>query len=470
MSQRYKGATRTPLATEKNNRKSFRKRYITAAAISSMIVFGVFSMPSKEATSIRTELKLPSQNQDNLLPSNASKIINTDVIADDTVVDISPSATITDDEQTLWQDVEIKSGDNLSLIFNRAGLDARQVHHFVSGNSNASLLKNIYPGQTLSFLIENNQLQSLRYNKNQLSSLIFTRHDDKFESKKIDRIPDVVVKQSHATINSSLALDGEKAGLTQGTIMELANIFGGVLDFALDPRKGDSFTVLYEELYLDGEPYGTGKILAAEYINAGEKFQAFRYIDSKGDAGYYNENGISMQKTFLRAPLDFTRISSSFNPNRVHPLFKTKRPHRGIDYAAPRGTPIWAAGAGRVIASSYNKANGNYVFIQHGEAYVTKYLHLTKRFVKKGQRVKQKQTIGTLGSTGYATGPHLHYEFVVNGVHRNPRTILKKLPKAKSLSTKELANFKTNTAQVAMQLDIISSQYAGLKDTDANNG
>ena len=470
MSQRYKGATRKPLATEKNNRKSFRKRYITAAAISSMVVFGVFSMPSKETTSIRTELKLPSEQHENLLPSNASQITNTDLTAEDTVVELSPPVTATEEEQTLWQDVEIKPGDNLSLIFNRAGLDARQVHHFVSGNSNASLLKNIYPGQTLSFLIENNQLQSLRYNKNQLSSLIFTRHDDKFESKKIDRIPDVVIKQSHATINSSLALDGEKAGLTQATIMELATVFGGVLDFALDPRKGDSFTVLYEALYLDGEPYGTGKILAAEYINAGEKFQAFRYIDSKGDAGYYNENGISMQKTFLRAPLDFTRISSSFNPNRVHPLFKTKRPHRGIDYAAPRGTPIWAAGAGRVIASSYNKANGNYVFIQHGEAYVTKYLHLTKRYVKKGQRVKQKQTIGTLGSTGYATGPHLHYEFVVNGVHRNPRTILKKLPKAKSLSTKELATFKTKTAQVAMQLDIISSQYAGLKDTDANNG
>jgi murein DD-endopeptidase MepM/ murein hydrolase activator NlpD len=216
---------------------------------------------------------------------------------------------------------------------------------------------------------------------------------------------------------------------------------------------------LYEQLYLDGEAFSTGKILAAQYSNLGEVFQAYYFKDSQGDTGYYNENGVSMRKAFLRSPVDFTRISSNFNPNRLHPVFKTRRPHRGIDYAAATGTPVYASGAGRVTAAGYTKANGNYVVIQHGEAYVTKYLHLNRRNVKKGQRVKQKQIIGTVGSTGYATGPHLHYEFLVNGVHRNPRTIVNKLPKAKSIAKAEMGNFTDQTAQIVRQLDMIAAQY-----------
>jgi murein DD-endopeptidase MepM/ murein hydrolase activator NlpD len=168
-----------------------------------------------------------------------------------------------------------------------------------------------------------------------------------------------------------------------------------------------------------------------------------------------------MRKAFLMAPLDFTRISSNFNPRRVHPVYKTSRPHRGTDYAAPKGTPVFAAGDGRVIESDYNRANGNYVFIQHGEKYVTKYLHLNKRHVKKNQRVSQSQIIGTVGSTGTATGPHLHYEFLVNGVHQNPRTIHKKLPKAKSLAATEMPRFKAQTQiQQEALARLISEQQA----------
>ncbi|CAH0992797.1 Murein DD-endopeptidase MepM [Sinobacterium norvegicum] len=361
-----------------------------------------------------------------------------------------------------WTDVTVASGDNLSLIFSRAGLSATEVHRFVTGNDDAKLLRNIYPGEILSFQIDNEKkLQKLKYQKNKLETVQFFNVDNSFTSDTITRTPDVIVKQAHATINNSLFLAGIDAGLSQNTIMELANVFGGVMDFALDPRKGDSFTVLYEQLYLDGEPFSTGKILAAQYTNVGEVFQAYYFKDSKGDTGYFNEKGVSMRKAFLRSPVDFTRISSNFNPNRLHPVFKTKRPHRGIDYAAATGTPVYASGAGRVTASGYTKANGNYVVIQHGEAYVTKYLHLNKRNVKKGQRVKQKQIIGTVGSTGYATGPHLHYEFLVNGVHRNPRTIVNKLPKAKSIAKGEMENFTLQTAQIVRQLDMIAAQYHG---------
>ena len=164
-----------------------------------------------------------------------------------------------------------------------------------------------------------------------------------------------------------------------------------------------------------------------------------------------------MRKAFLLAPVDFTRISSNFNPRRLHPIYKTSRPHRGTDYAASRGTPVFAAGDGRVSKAGYSKANGNYVFIQHGEQYVTKYLHLHKRKVKKGQRVTQSQVIGTVGSTGAATGPHLHYEFLMNGVHRNPRTIHKKLPKAKSLSAAEMPRFQQAINKASTQLAALRS-------------
>ncbi len=174
-----------------------------------------------------------------------------------------------------------------------------------------------------------------------------------------------------------------------------------------------------------------------------------------------------MQKAFLRAPLDFTRISSHFNLKRLHPIFKTTRPHRGIDYAASRGTPVYAAGDGRVIQSGYNKASGNFVVLSHGSKYQTKYLHLHKRAVKKGAKVSQRQIIGWVGSTGYATGPHLHYEFLVNGVHRNPRTIYDKLPQPKTMNRAQLAEFQNQIAGLQLQL---STYAAHEQATSADAG
>jgi len=197
---------------------------------------------------------------------------------------------------------------------------------------------------------------------------------------------------------------------------------------------------------------GDGRVIAASFTNCGTTLNAFRYTDATGRPSYYSESGVSMRKAFLRAPVDFTRISSNFNPDRLHPIYKTRRPHRGTDYAAPRGTPVFAAGDGRVIEAGYTSANGNYVFLQHGERYVTRYLHLSRFNVKQGQRVTQNQVIGTVGATGAATGPHLHYEFLVDGVHQNPRTVHKSLPKAKSLAAAELPRFRQEIAAYSMQL------------------
>lgn len=229
--------------------------------------------------------------------------------------------------------------------------------------------------------------------------------------------------------------------------MNFADIFGWDIDFANDIRKNDTFSLVYETHYVDGEPIGNGDIIAAEFINQGERFSAIRHTDGN----FYTPEGRSMRKAFLRAPVNFKYISSNFNPRRKHPVTGRVSAHRGIDYAARVGTPVVSSGNGKVTKSGYNKLNGNYVFIQHGSQYVTKYLHLNKRMVKTGQKVKQGQKIGTVGATGRVTGAHLHYEFLVNGVHRNPKTV--KLPKSEPLPKSELAKFKPVAKDLLAQLE-----------------
>jgi murein DD-endopeptidase MepM/ murein hydrolase activator NlpD len=360
-----------------------------------------------------------------------------------------------------WRDTEVRNGDNLSLIFQRMGLNDADVHSVVSSSAEAKKLAQLHPGDTMSFLFtETGELDTLKYVKSPVESVFYSRTEgsDDFSVKTVMREPEIRRSYAGAEIESSLFLAGQDAGLSHSTIMELANIFGGVIDFILDPRRGDTINLLYEDLYLDEAKFRDGSILAVEFINQGKSHIAYRYVDESNKVGYYNPNGVSMRKAFLRAPLDFTRVSSNFNLKRLHPVLKYTRPHRGTDYAAPRGTPVFAAGDGRVIEAGYTSANGNYLVIQHGQQYTTKYLHLNKRAVKRNSRVKQQQVIGWVGSTGLASGPHLHYEFLVNGVHRNPRTILQKLPKAQTLSDVEMQRFHDQTAALGNQLSSFSQQ------------
>ncbi|CAA0078348.1 Murein DD-endopeptidase MepM [BD1-7 clade bacterium] len=366
-----------------------------------------------------------------------------------------------------WKEETVRSGDSLARIFKRVGLSPGELHRIMASDKGTSALLKIHPGHKIRFgFDENNTLALLRYEPSLLEYYEVTRHDaDGAESTEaqtsipvyhfehIVKQPEIRLRYLSAEVTSSLFLAAQKADISQGLTMSIANILGGVVDFALDVRPGDTFDVLYEEKYLDNQKIGNGNILATSYTNQGEVFTAFRYEMEDGATGFFSEDGISMRKPFLRAPLDFTRISSNFNLRRKHPIHKKIRAHRGTDYVAPRGTPIFSAGDGRVLRSGYSRANGNYVFIRHGEKYTTKYLHLDKRYVKTGQRVKQRDVIGTLGSTGYSTGPHLHYEFLVNGVHRNPRTVFKKLPTADPVPKKEQARFNEQIKYLKMHYE-----------------
>jgi len=345
-----------------------------------------------------------------------------------------------------WETYKVKNGESAAILFSRVGLSARLLHKLVSSNKEVEKqLTQLRPGDQLQFgFNENNDLIQLKRTLSAFETFRITFKDGKYVSEVDKKEIDFRYNYAEATIQSNFWNAGISSGLNGNQIMELAGIFGWDIDFALDIRKNDSFQVLYQEKVVEGEVVGRGKIIAAIFKNQGDAFTAI--LDQKSGQ-YYDANGRAMKKAFLRAPLDFRRVSSNFNPRRLHPVTGRVRPHRGTDYVAPVGTPIWAAGDGIVQKSSYNKFNGNYVFIKHSNTYITKYLHLTKRTVKAGQRVKQGQTIGTLGGTGRVTGPHLHYEFLVNGVHKNPRTV--NLPQSKSLTGKSRQTFMAN-AKISM--------------------
>ena len=354
----------------------------------------------------------------------------------------------------------VKVGDSMALIFARRNFSASALYALTQ-TAHGETLTGIFPGARLTFESKNDQLTALTYEPGPLERVVFSREQDgSFISEEIFTEPEKVLTYKHGIISSNLFSTSQAIGLPDNLTMQLAQIFQWDIDFVLDIRPGDEFFALVEEQYLGGEFIGFGDILSARFVNQGRTFTAVRYTTENGVSDYFNAQGRSMRKAFLRAPVEFSRISSSFNLRRKHPLYKTVRPHRGIDYAAPPGTPILAAGDGRVEIASRTKPNGRYVVIKHGEQFVTKYLHLSKfaRGIKPGKRVNQGQIIGYVGSTGYATGPHLHYEFLVNGVHQNPRTV--SLPQAKPVNDQEISRFRDRTFENLLLLDHFNQQVA----------
>jgi murein DD-endopeptidase MepM/ murein hydrolase activator NlpD len=353
-----------------------------------------------------------------------------------------------DEEQNQSKTIRVGKGDTLAKIFKQLNLSPQETYRVSRAGQHAKKLLKMKPGESLIIdLDEQQNFVQLSYPYSSTETLRIRKIEGS------DYTSDILVKQIDTRLNyaqgeikSSFWNAAVKANLADKHIMRLAGIFGWDIDFALEIREGDSFNVIFEEQYIDGEYVGNGDIVAAEFVNQGETFTAIKYQDGN----YYTPEGNSMRKSFLRAPVSFKYISSSFKKRRFHPVQKRWKAHRGVDYAANRGTPVMAAGDGKVIKAAYDKYNGHHVFIQHCEKYVTKYLHFTKRTVKRGNSVKQGQVIGYVGSTGLASGPHLHYEFLVNGVHRNPRTV--ELPKAQPIASKDSKAFKQIAASRVEQL------------------
>lgn len=363
--------------------------------------------------------------------------------------------------EAIWQHKEINKGDSLSTLFSKAGLGATELYAIVNADPKGKQLTKIHPGQSIAFNLDaEKEFQQLRYIKSPTETLLITKNsaDSSYQFEELVREYEIKTRQAQVSIEQSLFLDAKNAGMDDNLIMELATLFGWDIDFSLDIRGGDSFDIVYEELYLDGEKQKNGKILAANFFNQGKRFSAIYYEKANKEGAYFTENGASVRKEFTRSPVDFARVSSRFNLKRKHPIMHTIRAHKGVDYAASRGTPIKATGDGKVILAGRKGGYGKTVIIQHGQRYTTLYAHLNAyaRGIRSGKRVRQGQIIGYVGSTGMATGPHLHYEFRVNGSHRNPLTV--KLPRAIPLKDEEKQRFLAQTNNLRQQLLAFASQ------------
>ncbi len=354
--------------------------------------------------------------------------------------------------------LEVSSGDNLSTLFDKAGLDAQDVLAITSSAGDTEALTDLHPGDDLAFAISDDMtLQSFEVIKSPLESFTFALNvEGNYDYAHVMREPTIARVYKEAVITESLFLAAQDSNIPDRFAVELGGIFGGVIDFGLETREGDTFNLLYEEKFLDGEFIGYGKILAAEFTNQGKTHTALRYETAEGKSNFYNSLGESMRKVFLLNPVDYTRISSGFSLSRRHPILNTIRAHKGTDYAAPKGTEVMATADGRVTFVGRNGSFGKLVVIQHGERFVTKYAHLNgyARGLRVGTQVRQNDVIGYVGATGSATGPHLHYEFLMDGTHRNSQTILDQLPQAESIAAAEMPRFREQTgALVALLAD-----------------
>lgn len=349
------------------------------------------------------------------------------------------------------QTYEVKDGEILSIIFEKFKVPLNTQYKIYSLKE-ADLVTNIRPGNRIIFTYLGNELTNIAIVKDKLSSIEISI-GQKIILNKVTNNIETISSYAGGTISSSFYEDASASGMPDSVIMDLAYIFGWDIDFVFDIRKGDTFSVIYETPYSKGEMVENGDILIAEFTNQNKTYVANRFIDQEGKKGYFDNNGENLQKAFLRAPLEFSYISSHFNPNRMHPVLHTIRAHNGVDYAAPRGSPVRATGSGSVEFVGVRNGCGKEIVLKHTNDYSTRYCHLNKfeSKVKKGRKIQQGQVIGYVGSTGLATGPHLHYEFKIGNKHTDPVKI--KLPSAEPLSSKLKMDFDILFKKNKLMLD-----------------
>lgn len=368
------------------------------------------------------------------------------------------------DNGLAWSKITVRSGDTVSDIFNGQNLHDDYLALFQNPLA-ATELRSLKPGQVLHMRRDTAGLEELVFQAHEDTRLHVKRAGHFFQAMLEPISVERSLASATGSISHSLFMDALNAGMTGPTIMQLADIFQWDIDFSLDVREGDHFNVVYEQYYQEGKRVKDGNILAAEFVNQGHTYRAYRYTDTHGNTGYFTADGRNVRRPFLRSPVNFTRITSTFSMGRLHPILNTIRAHRGVDYAAATGTPIIAAGDGRVVYKGYKGGYGKTVILLHGTVYSTLYGHMSDYAgsLTMGGRVHQGDVIGYVGQTGLATGPHLHYEFRVQGVHHDPMTV--KLPGAQQLPPRELTAFTASIQPMIAKLDTGNSAVASIKTT-----
>lgn len=362
--------------------------------------------------------------------------------------------------QEEWKVFTVRSRDNATRFFNRLGLNPKQLHEVLAFVKKKHLLNPLKPGQSLRVLIDTpqQQLKQLDYPLSTLDILTIKQTPQGFTSTVVHRKPIIALKYAANTVHGSLSAAANKAGLPSNLATQLNSIFASDPSFAKSIHSGDKFCLLYEAFYLDGKKIGTGNILEAEVTTRAKVYRAVRYTNPKGVTNYYTPQGLSLQRAFIRNPVKYSHISSLFSFNRYHPLLHIARAHQGVDFAAPRGTPIKATADGKITFMGYKGSYGNAIMLHHGGAYSTLYGHMMSfaTGLRRGAFVHQNQVIGYVGSTGLASGPHLHYEFLVNGVHRDPLTVA--LPSSRPISPSYRAEFLSKARAMMAKLAVYRQQ------------
>ncbi len=357
----------------------------------------------------------------------------------------------------------VQRGDTVASLLQRLNVDDPAAFAFLRTTPEAKTIFQLRPNRTLqATTTADGKLVSLNYLYSSEEYLQVRLQDDgvHFSAEKKKMGASAQVARKSGVIKSSLYAATDDAGIPDAVATQIARIFSTDIDFHVDLRKGDQFSVVYEMLHQDGEALGAGRVLSAEFTNNGKKFEAFLFTDADGQDGYYSVEGQNRAKSFLRSPLAFSRVSSGFG-GRVHPLLKNWRQHTGVDFAAPRGTPTWATADGVVEFAGVKGGYGNVIEVRHSGGVTTLYAHLSgfASNARKGMRVSQGQTIGFVGATGWATGPHLHYEFKISGQHQNPMRVA--LPKAEPLAQKYIAAFKQSAQAQIAQLVLLRDSRPG---------
>ncbi|CAI8913069.1 murein DD-endopeptidase [Pseudomonas sp. IT-P253] len=439
---------------------------LAASGIAALLSLALLIFPSSDVeakkTTLSLELESPaeqlSQDQDAAQAVQAtnepatSPFAQIDNSAEDTqeTAEAAPAAVaapVAEEKKTAsHREVIVSKGDTLATLFEKVGLPSASVRDVLASDKQAKQFSQLKHGQKLEFeLGPNGQLTNLHSKVSDVESITLTKNAKGYTFNRITAKPTVQSAYVHGVINSSLSQSAARAGLSHSLTMDMASVFGYDVDFAQDIRQGDEFDVIYEQKVVNGKAVGNGPILSARFTNRGKTYTAVRYTNKQGNSSYYTADGNSMRKAFIRTPVDFARISSKFSMSRKHPILNKIRAHKGVDYAAPRGTPIKATGDGKVLLAGRRGGYGNTVIIQHGNTYRTLYGHMQgfAKGVQTGSTVKQGQVIGYIGTTGLSTGPHLHYEFQVNGVHVDP--LGQKLPMADPIAKAERARFLTQS-------------------------
>ncbi|MDP1557498.1 MAG: peptidoglycan DD-metalloendopeptidase family protein [Nitrosomonas sp.] len=370
----------------------------------------------------------------------------------------------TNSNSTYWHQENIQRGDTISAILTRLEIKSQDKVAFLSAARESKAMRRLMPGKTIyAQTTAEGELLMMRYFFGNEELFLMEKVDHVFQMSEQQIELDAHIRMRSGRVNSSLFGATDRAGVPNNIAMQITEIFASEIDFHRDLRQGDRFTVVYETLHNNGEQAKTGRILAAEYINEGKSHKAIYFQAPNGEGGYYTPEGISLQNEFLRSPLTFSRVSSGFSNSRFHPVLKKWRSHRGIDYAAPTGTPVKATASGTVSFAGTQGGYGNLVVLRHRGKYDTAYGHLSRfaKGVRNGTRVSQGDVIGYVGATGLATGPHLHYELRVNGEQRDPSKIA--LPTAPPIAKQHMAAFHRESKSLVSRMDILSNtNYASL--------